>query len=59
MENTSRDVKFNLDMYHIKTSGNDPVEWIRKAAGRADMTHFKDYRKAGPQKYYALWGRAL
>jgi len=47
MENTSDDVQFNLDMYHIKTSGNDPVEWIKKTAGRTDMTHFKDYKKAG------------
>ena len=47
MENTSDDVQLNLDMYHIKTSGNDPVEWIKKSAGRADMTHFKDYKKVG------------
>jgi sugar phosphate isomerase/epimerase len=44
MENTSDDVQFNLDMYHIQTSGNDPVEWIKKSAGRVDMTHFKDYK---------------
>lgn len=43
MENTGGDVQFNLDMYHIQTSGNDPVEWLKKAAGRADMIHFKDY----------------
>ena len=47
MENTSDDVQFNLDMYHIKTSGNDPVEWLRKTAGRTDLTHFKDYKKIG------------
>ena len=46
MENTSGDVQFNLDMYHIKTSGSDPVEWLFKAAGRADMVHFKDYKAA-------------
>jgi len=44
-ENTSDDVQFNLDMYHIKTSGNDPVEWIKKVAGRGDMIHFKDYKQ--------------
>ena len=49
MENTSDDVQFNLDTYHIKTSGSDPAEWITKAAGRVDMMHFKDYRTAGSQ----------
>jgi sugar phosphate isomerase/epimerase len=44
MENTNENVQFNLDIYHIKTSGNNPAEWVRKAAGRADMTHFKDYK---------------
>ena len=47
MENTSGDVQFNLDMYHIKTSGRNPAEWIKKTAGRADMAHFKDYKTAG------------
>jgi len=44
MENTSENVQFNLDTYHIKTSGGDPAEWIKKTAGRADMIHFKDYK---------------
>jgi sugar phosphate isomerase/epimerase len=44
LENTSGDVQINLDMYHIQTSGNDPAEWIKKTAGRADMAHFKDYK---------------
>ena len=49
MENTSGDVQFNLDTYHIKTSGSDPAEIIRKSAGRADMIHFKDYMTVGAQ----------
>ncbi len=59
MENTSEDVQFNLDMYHIKTSGNDPVKWIRKAAGRADLTHFKDYRKIGSRTILCPVGQGV
>jgi len=44
MENTSENVQFNLDTYHMKTSGNDAAELLKKVAGRADMIHFKDYR---------------
>ena len=59
MENTSGDVQFNLDMYHIKTSGSDPVEWIKKSAGRADMAHFKDYKKAGPNTVLCPVGQGV
>jgi sugar phosphate isomerase/epimerase len=59
MENTSDDVQFNLDMYHIKTSGSDPVEWLRKAAGRADMAHFKDYKTAGSQRILCPVGQGV
>lgn len=59
MENTSEDVQFNLDTYHIKTSGNDPAEWIKKAAGRADMIHFKDYKTVGSQTILCPVGQGV
>ena len=59
IQNTSSDVQLNLDMYHIKTSGNSPVDWIKKAAGRADMTHFKDYREAGSETILCPVGQGV
>ncbi|MCL2815212.1 MAG: sugar phosphate isomerase/epimerase [Oscillospiraceae bacterium] len=59
MENTSDDVQLNLDMYHIKTSGNDPVEWLGKSAGRADMTHFKDYKAEGSKTILCPVGQGV
>lgn len=36
------DVQFELDVYWIQAGGADPVEWIRKVAGRMDVVHFKE-----------------
>ena len=31
-----------LDTGHLYYSGMDPVEWLKKYAGRLDYVHFKD-----------------
>jgi sugar phosphate isomerase/epimerase len=47
-------------MYHIRTSGNGtPAEWLRKAAGRADMTHFKDYKVIGSNRVLCPVGQGV
>jgi sugar phosphate isomerase/epimerase len=33
---------FIPDTYWIQAGGADPIEWIRKLKGRADVVHFKD-----------------
>ncbi|WP_196605592.1 sugar phosphate isomerase/epimerase family protein [Pectinatus haikarae] len=40
---------FCLDTGHLKYSGMDPVQWLRKYADRLDYIHFKDIN----QKIYA------
>jgi sugar phosphate isomerase/epimerase len=35
-------VDFELDVYWVQAGGADPIEWIRKAAGRMKVIHFKD-----------------
>ncbi len=47
MENTRAGVQLALDVYHLVKAGLDPVEWIRRAAGRCDLVHFKDMRVDG------------
>lgn len=37
-----RMLKAELDLYWIKHGGGDPVEWIRRCAGRQPLCHFKD-----------------
>lgn len=59
MENTSADVQLNLDLYHLHTAGQDPVAWLKKAAGRADLTHFKDYKPAGSQTVLCPVGQGV
>ncbi len=36
------DVQFEIDVYWVQSGGADPVEWIRKVAGRMDVVHFKE-----------------
>lgn len=36
------DVQFELDVYWVQSGGADPIEWIRKVAGRMDVVHFKE-----------------
>jgi len=43
MKETDADlVKFELDLYWITKSGNDPVEYFKKAPGRFHLWHVKD-----------------
>lgn len=36
------DAQFEIDVYWVQSGGADPVEWIRKVAGRMDVVHFKE-----------------
>lgn len=36
------DAQFEIDVYWVQSGGGDPVEWIRKVAGRMDVVHFKE-----------------
>jgi len=44
MENMDSEIQLCLDVFHIKTSGNDPAEWIKNRAGKSDQIHFKDFK---------------
>lgn len=37
-----QDVQFEIDVYWVQAGGADPVDWIRKVAGRMDVAHFKE-----------------
>ena len=45
-----RDTQFELDVFWVQTGGGDPVEWIRKVAGRMDVVHFKEMAGRLPTK---------
>src|SRR5690606_2803360 len=46
MENTDADlVQFELDLYWVQHSGNDPIELFKKYPGRFTMWHIKDMDK--------------
>ena len=34
---------FELDLHWVQRGGGNPVTWIKKAAGRLHVAHFKDY----------------
>lgn len=42
LENTTDNCQVELDLYHVKKAGFDPVDWIYKVKGRMDLVHFKD-----------------
>lgn len=49
MENTDPNhVGFEMDTHWLQFAGQDPVQWIRKMQGRADLVHLKDYRIVMP-----------
>ncbi len=39
-----------LDSHWLQFGGQDPVKWIKKCKGRADIVHLKDYRIVMPQE---------
>lgn len=45
-----------LDLYWIQAGGGDPVEWIRKAAGRMQVVHFKDMTIVAERQLFAEIG---
>ena len=42
MDAFSPAVQFEIDVYWVQAGGGDPLEWIRKVAGRMDVVHFKE-----------------
>lgn len=42
-------VHFEMDIYWVVRSGQDPVAWINKYPGRFTMVHVKDMDKANPE----------
>jgi sugar phosphate isomerase/epimerase len=51
-------VAFEPDVYWIRVGGADPVEYIRKYAGRTPLIHLKDMT-AGPTPTYAEVGEGI
>ena len=45
-----------LDTCWVNVGGADPVEYIRKYAGRVDIIHFKDFAGKKSENMYALIG---
>ena len=41
-DNTPNSFQFELDVYWVQNAGADPIEWIKKVAGRMDIMHYKD-----------------
>ena len=41
-------IGFELDTHWLQYGGQNPVAWIHKLAGRADLVHLKDYRIVVP-----------
>lgn len=49
MENTDPQyIGFELDTHWLQFGGQNPVQWIRRLQGRADLVHLKDYRIVMP-----------
>lgn len=44
MKNSTSKVGFELDVHWIHRGGENPVEFIKKYAGRVSLLHLKDYR---------------
>ena len=35
-------MQFEVDVYWVQAGGGEPVEWVKKVAGRMDVVHFKE-----------------
>lgn len=44
IKNTTKHMGFELDIHWIQRGGENPVEFIKKYAGRIRLLHLKDYR---------------
>jgi sugar phosphate isomerase/epimerase len=58
MDELSPDVGLELDVYWASLAGNDPVELIRRLAGRVRLLHMKDM-DAGPTRHDAVPGDGI
>ena len=47
-------VTFELDVFWVTHTGNDPVELIKKHKGRFKLLHLKDLRKNAPASYKTM-----
>jgi len=49
LNNTDKDnVDFEMDMYWVVTSGQNPEEWLKKYSNRFRLCHIKDRKKGEP-----------
>lgn len=44
IRDTTKNMGFELDIHWIQRGGEDPVEFVKKYAGRIRLLHLKDYR---------------
>jgi len=52
VEGFNENVSFVLDTYWVQHGGGDPIQWIKKLAGRIDILHLKDMQMTSEgQKY--------
>lgn len=50
VENTDpKYVQFEPDVHWIQRAGQNPIDWIRRLAGRESLVHLKDYRIRFPE----------
>lgn len=42
LDNSPEALQFELDVFWVQAGGANPVDWIRKVAGRMDVVHFKE-----------------
>jgi sugar phosphate isomerase/epimerase len=49
-------VAFEIDVHWIQRGGGSPVEWIRKAADRMPVVHFKDFSVVDGQPIFSEIG---
>jgi sugar phosphate isomerase/epimerase len=49
-------VHFELDVHWVQRGGANPVSWIKKAAGRASVVHFKDCAVVGSEPIFCEVG---
>lgn len=56
LNETTSDVGFEIDTFWVQTGGGNPVQWLKKVAGRIDVVHFKDMEIIDNQQTMAAIG---
>ncbi len=52
LNGTSKDtLALEMDMFWVSVAGHDPVEMLKKYAGRVPLMHIKDKARGVPQQY--------